>query len=168
MIDLYKQSTLGQFEAALAMLKQCIERCPDDLWEGTIAQLTVRQVAYHTLFFVDFYLSANDETFQLRELHLVGGDERESGSCAALDKQPTLAYLAICLEKLRTTLASESEETLRGPSGFSWCKFTRAELHIYNLRHVQHHAGQLSSHLRRLLPDCRNRTELRWISTGWL
>ena len=167
MIDLYKQSTLGQFEAALAMLKQCIERCPDDLWEGVIAQLSVRQVAYHTLFFADLYLTQSEDTFQLRELHRAGGDERESGSCAGLDKQATLAYLAICLEKLRTTLADESEETLRGPSGFSWCKFPRAELHLYNLRHIQHHAGQLSSYLRRLLPDCRNRTELRWVSTGW-
>ena len=167
MIDLYKQSTLGQFEAALAMLKQCIERCPDDLWEGVIAQLSVRQVAYHTLFFVDLYLTESEDAFQLRELHRTGGDEREPGYCAALDKEATLAYLTICLVKLRTTLADENEETLRGPSGFSWCKFTRAELHIYNLRHVQHHAGQLSSHLRRLVPECRDRTELRWVSTGW-
>jgi hypothetical protein len=168
MIDVYKQSILGQFEAALAMLKQCIQRCPDDLWESSIAQLTVRQVAYHTLFFVDLYLTIDEDAFPLRELHLVGGDEREPGYCAGLDKEATLAYLAICLEKVRTTLASESEETLRGPSGFSWCKFSRAELHPYNLRHVQHHAGQLSSHLRRLLADCRNRNELRWVSTGWL
>jgi hypothetical protein len=167
MIEIYKQSTLGQFEAALAMLKQCIQRCPDDLWESNIAQLTVRQVAYHTLFFVDLYLAVDEDTFPLRELHLLGGDERKPGYCAALDKEGTLAYLAVCLEKVRTTLASESEETLRGPSGFSWCKFSRAELHLYNLRHVQHHAGQLSSHLRRLLPDCRNRYELRWVSTGW-
>lgn len=167
MLDVYKQITLGQFEAALAMLKQCVERCPGELWENKVAELTVRQIAYHTLFFVDFYLTASEDAFEMRDLHYVGGDEREPGNNPGLDREMTLDFLAICHEKLRTTITSETEETLRGPSGFSWCKFTRAEMHLYNLRHVQHHAGQLSSHLRRLVPDCRGRSELRWVSTGW-
>jgi len=167
MLDIYKQSVLGQFEAALAMLKQCVESCPSTLWESKVAELTVRQIAYHTLFFVDLYLTENERAFTLRELHHIGGDEREPVNCPGLGKDATLDYLAICLEKLHTTMSSESEESLRGPSGFSWCKFGRAELQIYNLRHVQHHAGQLSSHLRRLVPECRDRSELRWISTGY-
>lgn len=150
MIDIYKQCTLGQFEAALAMLKQCIEHCPDDLWESTVAQLTVRQLAYHTLFFEDPYLTPHEDAFALRELHRTGGDERRPVSSPGLDQQATLDYLTTCLEKIRETLALEDEETLRGPSGFSWCHFSRAELHLYNVRHVQHHTGQLSSHLRRL------------------
>ena len=167
MIDIYRQSTLGQFQATLAMLKQCVERCPGDLWESKVARLTVRQITYHTLFFVDFYLTASEQAFTLRALHDVGGDEREPVNCPGLGKEATLEYLAICLEKLTTTIESESEACLRGPSGFSWCKFSRAEMHIYNLRHVQHHVGQLSSHLRRLVPDCQDRSELRWISSGW-
>lgn len=166
MIEIYKQSTLGQFQAALAMLKQCIERCPGELWESKVAGLTVQQIAYHTLFFVDFYLTADECVFTLRDLHLLGGDEREPLHSPGLEKQATLDYLAVCLKKLETTIATESEECLRGPSGFSWCKFSRAEMHIYNLRHVQHHAGQLSSHLRRLVPDWQDRSELRWVSTG--
>jgi hypothetical protein len=167
MIDLYKQATLGQFEAALAILKQCIERCPGELWESQVAELTVQQIAYHTLFFVDFYLTASESDFTLRDVHHVGGDESEPVVSPGLDQQATLEYLAICLEKLRVAIASETEATLQGPSGFHWCKFTRAEMHLYNLRHVQHHAGQLSSHLRRLVPDLRDRSQLRWVSTGW-
>ena len=166
MSNYLNQILSSQFEASLCMMHHCIKACPPKDWEGKIANATFRQVAYHTLFFVDLYLTESEEAFQLRELHRTGGDEREPGSCAALDKEATLAYLTICLEKLRTTLAGESEEPLRGPSGFSWCKFTRAEMHVYNLRHVQHHTGQLSSHLRRLVPGCRERSELRWVSTG--
>jgi hypothetical protein len=167
MIDTYKQITLGQFEAALAMLKRCVERCPEELWESKVAELTVRQVAYHTLFFVDFYLTASEDVFELRDLHHLGGDEREPLISPGLGREATLEYLAICHEKLHMTMAGESEVSLCGSSGFAWCKFTRAEIHLYNLRHVQHHAGQLSGHLRRLVPGCRGQSELRWISTGW-
>src|SRR5687768_11805124 len=134
------------------MLKQCIERCPAELWESNVAALTFRQVAYHTLFFVDLYLSRDEAAFELRELHRVGGDESQPAPCAGLDQDATLAYLAICRDKLRETLEGETEQSLQAPAGFSWLPFSRGELHLYNLRHVQHHAGQLSAHLRRLDP----------------
>ena len=38
---------------------------------------------------------------------------------------------------------------LAGPSGFHWLKFSRLELHVYNIRHLQHHVGQLNAALRR-------------------
>jgi hypothetical protein len=167
MLDYWKQTTLAQFEAALAMLKGCLEQCPPNLWEEKLAALTFRQVAYHTLFFVDYYLSPGEEDFSLRDLHLVGGDEREPVNSPGLDQPATLAYVPICLEKLRTTLAAETEASLQQSSGFSWLPFTRGELHLYNLRHVQHHTGQLSAQLRRLDPACANREMLRWVRTGW-
>ena len=33
-------------------------------------------------------------------------------------------------------------------SGFSWLKFSKGEAHLYNLRHIQHHTGQLTERLR--------------------
>jgi hypothetical protein len=167
MLDYVKQIIVGQFEAALAMLHQCIAGCPAELWEGKVAALTFRQVAYHALFFVDLYLSHDEGTFELRDLHRVGGDEREPVICAGLDRAATLTYLALCRDKMRAALAEETEASLAAPSGFSWCRFTRGELHLYNLRHVQHHAGQLSAHLRRLVPACQDRRILPWVATGW-
>jgi uncharacterized damage-inducible protein DinB len=167
MEDLFRKAVLGQFEAAMAMLKQCMDNCPAALWESTVAEMTVRQIAYHTLFFVDVYLSPGEQTFTLRPLHEVGGDETQPVICPGLDQSATIDYLQICLEKLRTTLASETEETLQGESGFSRLRFSRAELHLYNLRHVQHHTGQISAHLRRLDENSRGREALRWIGTGW-
>jgi hypothetical protein len=35
--DNFKQILTGQFEAALCMLKNCIEACPEEHWEGMIA-----------------------------------------------------------------------------------------------------------------------------------
>jgi hypothetical protein len=37
---------------------------------------------------------------------------------------------------------------LDAASGFDWLPFNRFELHLYNMRHLQHHTGQLTERLR--------------------
>jgi uncharacterized damage-inducible protein DinB len=161
MSELYKQIVLGQFEAALAMFRQCVARCPEANWEDKIVNGTFRQTAYHTLFFVDFYLSTTEESFELRELHHRGGDEREPDVCPGLSKEETLAYTEICHERLISQIAVETDATLAGPSGIARRKITRAELHIYNMRHVQHHTGAMSAFLR------KRGIDLDWIGRDW-
>ena len=76
----------------------------------------------------------------------------------------TLAYADFCLDKARRVIASETTETLSAPTGFER-GFSRAQMHVYNIRHVQHHVGQLSAHARRLddsIPDAA----MDWIDTG--
>ncbi len=167
MLEFYQQIVTSQFEAALAMVNQCIAACPPQHWEGKIANDTFRYVAYHTLFFTDLYLSPNEDSFKLRDLHQRGGDERGQDASPGLSKEETLAYVPICHQKLLDTLAAETLESLQGPSGFSWRKISRGELHIYNLRHVQHHAGQMSAYLRRVEESFRDPKMLPWIGSGW-
>src|SRR3990172_7212931 len=112
MIEYVKQILTGQFEAALCMLNQCIAACPPEHWEGKIASGTFRWVAYHTLFFTDLYLSPSEESFELREFHHRGGDERGDGLSAGLDQDEALAYVAICRQKMLATLATETPELL--------------------------------------------------------
>ncbi len=132
--------------------------------EGRIANHTFRQIAYHTLFLVDLYLAPNEEGFKLRDFHYRGGDERSRmGPSPGLTKDETLSYLAICRKKALETLASETPESLERESGFSWLPFSRGELHLYNIRHVQHHTGQVSAYLRRIVED----GERWWVKTGW-
>ena len=164
MIDYLKTILTGQFEAALCMLNECVQKCPQEHWEGKIANGTFRQIVYHTLFFVDFYLSPSEAAFQLRDCHHRGGDERSSEApSAGLTKDETLSYLAVCRQKALETLASEAPESLQRESGFSWLPFSHGELHLYNLRHVQHHTGQMSAYLRRIVED----GERWWVRTGW-
>jgi hypothetical protein len=167
MIEYVKQILTGQFEASLSMLNECVRMCPPQHWEGKIANDTFRQIAYHTLFYVDFYLSPDENAFIPRDLIHRGGDERSPALSPGLSKDDTLAYVAICRQKMIETLASESRESLEGPSGFSWRKISRGELYVYTIRHVQHHTGSMSACLRRTegaLPDMK---ALPWIATGW-
>ena len=57
MIDYIRQMLIHEFEAALCMLNHAIEACPEEHWDDKIANGTVRWATYHTLFYLDFYLS---------------------------------------------------------------------------------------------------------------
>ena len=165
MIDPLKQMLAKQFEASLCMLNDCIEKCPPGQWDGLVAKYPFWQVAYHTLCFVDLYLSPDEATFSPRDdFHPAGlrefDDERPSRQ---FSQREILDYLALCRRKALDTLSAETAESLWGPSGFPGRPPTRAELHVYNIRHVMHHAGQLSAFLRRVDPSI----DPRWVGSGW-
>lgn len=163
----YAAMLRSQMEAALAMLKQCVEACPPEHYEGRIARDTFRTVAYHTLFWTDYYLSPGEGGFELREIHQRGGDDRVLASSPGVPQGELLAYADVCREKLIETLGAETPESLGGPCGFPRFSFSRGELHLYNLRHIQHHTGALSAYLRRIDPRLQDRTALRWVRMGW-
>jgi hypothetical protein len=167
MLEYWKHSLIGQYEGALSMLLHCIEACPPEHWENKIGQGTFRWVVYHTLFFTDLYLSPNNEYFALRELHECGGDERGPEACVGLPKEEALAYVPLCRDKMLQSVASETETSLTGPSGFFWYEITRGEMHLVNIRHIQHHTGQLSAFLRRVDDRYKDHKILRWVGSGW-
>jgi DinB superfamily len=166
MIDYLRKILGGQYEGALCMLNQCVAACPGEHWEGKIARGTFRWAAYHTLFFVDVYLSPSEEAFVMRDLHRRGGDELGPEMTLGLSREETLEYVQICRRKAAEVLASETREVLEGPCGFPR-KMTRGELHIYNIRHVQHHTGQMSAYLRRADGALADPKALPWVGTGW-
>src|SRR4051812_39590919 len=117
MLEFFRQTLTAQYEAALAMLNQCIAACPSSNWEDLIAQGSFRWVAYHTLFFADLYLSPHESLFQLRELHRRGGDEREPIAAPGLPKDDALQYVQVCRQKMFETVAAETVDSFAGPSG---------------------------------------------------
>jgi len=62
-------------------------------------------------------------------------------------KQELHAYLASMRQKCHTQLLQLSDEQARRPVEYPWSEgqpISLLELHLYNLRHVQEHAAQLS------------------------
>jgi hypothetical protein len=167
MIDYLRKIFAAQYEAALCMMNQCVTACRAEHWEGKIANDSFRQVSYHALFYTDLYLSPDEKAFELRELHHRGGDDRGPNASPGLSNEETLSYVGICRAKVGQALARETEQTLQGPSGFAWRKHSRGELHVYNVRHLQHHVGQLSAYLRRVDPALAAAEALPWVSSGW-
>ena len=62
-------------------------------------------------------------------------------------EEDTLTYVPLC--RKRFTNRSPSKQKNRCPSGFL-VQITRGEMHLVNIRHIQHHTGQLSAYLRRV------------------
>lgn len=170
MPPLTNQTLLGQYEAALAMLQDAIRSCPAEHWEKKIAKYTARFVAFHALYWADIYLTPQERDFASHEFVVEGrglpyGQRLPDGTIPAGLTQPrAIEYADYCIAKARAVLAAASERDLAGDSGFGR-PFSRAEMHIYNIRHIQHHTGALSAHIRRLTPDFPEE-DMDWIDSG--
>lgn len=169
MLDTYKTLITRQYEAALSMLKACVDRCPEAVWNSKGANYKFCQLVFHTLIFTDLYLGNEDEqTFRRQPYHLQHQDvfadyeEFEDQLPVRLYEKPAiLAYLEHCRTKAVEIMAGESEESLTGRA-VPRPSLSRAELHVYNIRHIQHHTGQLSLRLR---VDASE--DMHWVSSGW-
>ena len=73
-----------------------------------------------------------------------------------------MAYLEHCRRLARAVVAAETETSLEQLAGYAWTPLKRAELHVYNVRHLQHHAAQISLRLR-----AEANMEVPWIKSGW-
>ncbi len=104
------------------------------------------------------YLSADEQSFEPPSFYRENyesldskewlPDERGSAMIPS-DKKVILDYVEICRQKARRAIASETVESLAGPSGFWWYDVPRLQFYLNNLRHAQHHAAQLSLCFRR-------------------
>jgi hypothetical protein len=155
-----RQALWGQFGAAIAMLENAMVACPDGLWGDRSKQPEFWYLAYHTLFFLDFYLADSPEgfapppPFTLDELDPAGVlPER------VYTKQELLAYLAHGRAKCRAFIEGLTDEAARAPQRFRPFEGSVLELLYYNLRHVQHHAAQLNLILRQQTDSAP-----RWVS----
>ena len=162
-----KNIIASQYHAALGMLKNAVEKCPDDLWVDQTYTNPFWQVAYHTLFYVDLYLSENLETAKAWEKHRPNydffGNIGRNGEVIP-ERNPPYTQIEILeyLTTLRKTLLTRLETTdLNAPSGFPWLPFDKLELQFYNIRHIQHHAGQLIERVRENTED-----KVTWIRMG--
>ncbi len=155
MIELVQSLLANQMHGALNMLAGGIEACPDSHWDEPVRDLTFNQVAFHALFFTDCYLSENTDAMLAQAFHRDSKDffrdyEEMKDKLQELryDRPSIERYLAFCRRKATDVIAAETAASLAAPCGFPWLKISRGELHVYNTRHIQHHAAQLSLRLR--------------------
>jgi hypothetical protein len=141
-----------QFGAAIDTLENAINACPDKLWSDRSKQPEYWYVAYHTLFWLDLYLSDSAEgftpppPFALEELDPAGIlPERP------YTKEELLTYLRHCRKKCRNAVEELTDEKAQQRFKIGNVDLRIAELMLYNMRHVQHHAAQLNLILRQTI-----------------
>ncbi len=149
-----KEKIARQYHAAFEMLERAVIACPETAWDSPAHANRFWRVAYHALFYTHLYLQESEEHFtpwsgHRGEAHFLGRrpwpphDPPELG--APYTRAEVLDYLGCVRRQVATWLEPLD---LEGSSGFQWLPLTKFELQLYNIRHVQHHAGQLTDRLR--------------------
>lgn len=162
MMDFWRSAIRQQFHAAIDMLGNAIEACPDSVWPGQ-GRRPFWYLAFHVLFFLDLYLSSEGESrfhppspFGLSEL-----EPEDVLPERAYGKDELLNYLEHCRKRLDAVMAGMTETWVTEPCPFPFRAMSNGELLLYNMRHVQHHAAQLNMLLRQTTDSAP-----RWVSKG--
>ena len=167
MEDSYKQTLWINFAAAIDMLKQAVSLCPDNLWQENQKFF---YLTYHTTIFLDYYLTNPVKDF-MPVLPYTITDSGKLPDEAVDDvipnkfysRQEMLTYLSAIREKCRkmTSLSTneklterwieDAEIDMHGLCPSMVTDYTVLDILFYNLRHVQHHVGQLNYILRQAI-----------------
>ena len=170
-MDTFWKTVIGQqFGAAIDMLENAICVCPDDVWSDPTKKpewvandiVGFWYLAYHTLFFLDFYLSDSMEDFGPPAPF----NRDEFDPAGLLPDQPyskdvLLHYLDHCRRKCHQAIDSLTDEKARQLSVRPEQNLTVAERLLSNMRHVQHHTAQLNLVLRQKCDSAP-----RWVSSS--
>jgi DinB superfamily len=157
-----------QFGAAIDMLENAMLACPDEFWSDpskppewiSNSVPGFWYVAYHTLFFLDFYSSASEKGFAPPAPFTL--DELDPGGLLPerpYTKEELLTYLEHGRKKCRAAIEALSDDAARERCGFERRDMSVAELLLHSMRHVQHHTAQLNLMLRQNVDAAP-----RWVS----
>src|SRR5688572_6336079 len=143
-----------QLHAGLNMLRQCVEKCPDDLWTSGSHPRPYWRIAFHAAFFTQLYLGQNEAAFQKwpgcrEDSHRLWDDPANlepyelPAEFEPYRQKEMVSYIAFIdglVDPTLETLDLDSAET-----GFRWYEnMSKLSHELMNLRHIQGHVGQLS------------------------
>lgn len=150
----------SQLYASLAMLTDAIRTCPDDVWLDERFGNRYWQVAYHTVFYAHLYLHTDLASVQrwawhqakvqhpsgLLNRHAVV-DESLPVFAEPYSRAQVLDAVATC--EAMVDAAIDSFDLDSPECGFPWYRHMgKLEHQFVNIRHIQHHTGQLMDRLR--------------------
>jgi hypothetical protein len=133
------------------MLENAIRMCPEEMWNS---ELSFSANSYHTLFFLDYYLTLDPVGFEACSPFTHSEFEDEPPTVPFL-KIDILTYLEFNRNKCHHLIMSLTDELIEN----RWINESRTmdysvfEILLYNMRHGQHHAAQLNMMLRNHIND---------------
>jgi hypothetical protein len=152
-----KEILWKQFGAAIDMLENAMLACPDELW-STGSNFWYQ--SYHCLFYLDYYLSNDPAQFlPLPPFTLSELDSEGLLPERVYSKEELLTYLEHGRNKCHSLIAGLTEKTINDRWKNEYRDYSIVEILLYNMRHVQHHTGQLNLLLRQNIDSAP-----RWVS----
>ena len=152
-----KKSYSRQIGAAFKMLEHVIDNANDSTWTARINNMPFWQICYHVLWFTDFYFHADQASFQPQSFDMEGihnywikpDSQMIENQKHPISKSTMRAYCTYAEQKANQFIQNINDTYFTDPSPFEWHGFPKIDLIDYNLRHLQHHVGQLDVLLRR-------------------
>lgn len=160
MIEHLRKVLWNQFGASIDMLKNIIVMWPDQYWNLTNK---VYYLSYHTFLFLDYYLTIPPTNYNAPlSFTMISPDKIPAYAIDDLlparlyTKNEMLDCLESCRQKSKGVIFGLTEKNLEQRwsdqpddiAGNATLKYSVLEILLYNLKHVQHHAGQLNLLLR--------------------
>lgn len=156
-----KELLWKQFGASIDMFENAIKACPKQLWN---TESNFWYIAYHTLFFLDYYLTEKPDDFSPpAPFTLSEFDSSGKLPERIYTKEELLAYAEHCRQKCHDLIAALTDERAANRWINEYRNYSILEILLYNMRHVQHHAAQLNLLLRQgkfEVPDWVSRTKI--------
>jgi hypothetical protein len=158
-VENLKQILWSQFGTSIDMLENALKACPDNLWSDQTQQSEFWYLVYHTIFWLDFYLSDSpDEFIPPKPFTLSELDPEGLLPERIYSKEELLTYFEHGREKCRQTIENLNDEKAMKHYKYGSVEMSFGELLLYNMRHVQHGAAQLNLILRQ-----KNDSVPRWV-----
>ncbi|TGD57992.1 DinB family protein [Flavobacterium humi] len=152
-----KESLWKQFGATIDMLENAIRLCPESVWDS---ELKYWYSAYHTIFYLDYYLSYDPENFRPPAPYTLSEFDPDGAyPDRVYSQEELLEYLEFAREKCFTLITTLTEEKAKYRFVNPYRDYSIFEMLLYNMRHVQHHVAQLNLLLRQDIDDAP-----KWVS----
>ena len=153
MEELLSKVMWRQYGAVIQMLRNAIEACPAEVWDAEDESPSFPHLAYHTMFFIDFYGGDSPEmlkAFKHQDFAAKSDTDLSKPPSKAFSKEELLGYLDFAEEKNLGIIESFDAEDFARPCAFEWKQVENVlELRFETLRHLNHHVGQLHYILHR-------------------
>ena len=142
-----------QFGAAIDDLDNALRACPDEVWRDRLWDNPSQRpeysqfwyLVYHALFWLDLYLTGAEEGFAPpAPFTLIEQDADGPLPERPYTKDELQAYLDYGRKKCQATIEALTDETAQRQCRFAWGEVSFVVLLLYNMRHVQEIAAQLS------------------------
>ncbi|REA59529.1 DinB family protein [Dyadobacter luteus] len=165
MLETIKDALWQQFGASLQMIENAINLWPETLWD---TDKKFFYTVYHTLILTDYYLTIPSPSEFVSTLPFTFMDKEDIPTGVLGDMVPdriytkseTIDYLQDITAKCHSAIHNLTDQLIseRWIEEGGEMDYSVLEILIYNMRHVQHHAGQVNM----LLRQTTNR------SSGWV
>jgi hypothetical protein len=160
-----------QYHAGLAMLRQCVELCPEDMWAAGKHPRTYYRIVFHSAFFTQLGMGQDLAAFQPWPGRRQGWHPRmwehpeyvepyelpEGAEVYSREEMVQyIDYVDGLVDPLVDRLDLDTDY-----SGYSWqTDISKLSQQLMNLRHLQGHVGQLSELLMLRDPS----VEVEWVA----